>query len=229
MKAKGNAAELTRIHKERSDSQLRLTIDKLDAEEAAEKAKAAKEATTTEQKEQAITAIEGRFHNERQLAEKKHADEIAKIDKELQEKKKENWGHASSAFTSLLKGDLSGFVEHADKLVQGNKSAWQKKLQDDMAGFEAAAQMATAAVGFLNQLDQKKAEAAITLQQPRKSAMKKLPCSMISWQRRKRLRMLPSLKSRKSPRSRTTRFQRSNPLPRRPSPFRAAVSAAVEQ
>ncbi|UHG90114.1 hypothetical protein [Spirosoma oryzicola] len=161
LKAKGNAAELTRIHKERSDAQLRLTIDKLDAEEAAEKAKAAKEATTTEQKEQAITAIEGRFHNERQLAEKKHADEIAKIDKELQEKKKENWGHASSAFTSLLKGDLSGFVEHADKLVQGNKSAWQKKLQDDMAGFEAAAQMATAAVGFLNQLAQKKAEAAI--------------------------------------------------------------------
>lgn len=159
--AKGNATKLNAIHKERATIQYNATVEKLNAEEAAETAKANREITDKEQLDRALTAIEGKYHNERLLGEKKHADEVEKINKELQEKKKAAWGNASSAFSALLKGDLNAFVEHAAKIGEGERKGWQKKLEGDMAGYEAAGQMAIAAVGFLNQLAQKKAEKAI--------------------------------------------------------------------
>ena len=159
--AKGNAKKLADVHRDRVDSQYRLTVEKLNAEEAAETAKATREITDKEQQGRAIEAIESRYDNERLLAEKKKADEIAKINKELQEKKNAQWTNASNAFKSLLQGDLNGFVEHADKIVQGEKSAWQKRLAENEAKYAAVGQMAQAAVQFLNQLEQKKAERAI--------------------------------------------------------------------
>ena len=159
--ARGNADKLATIHKERADKQLQLTKDRLDAEEAAELAKAARDATTTEQAEAAQTAIRNRYDLERKLATAKNADEILKIEKDLKEKKNAIWTEAGNAFSALLKGDLSGFVGHLDKMVQGEKEAWQKRLAENMAKYEAVAQMATAAVNFLNQLEQKKAEKAI--------------------------------------------------------------------
>ncbi|MGM9508602.1 hypothetical protein ACS5NO_12775 [Larkinella sp. GY13] len=159
--ARGNADKLATIHKERADKQLQLTKDRLDAEEAAELAKAARDATTTEQAEAAQTAIRSRYDLERKLATAKNADEILKIEKELKEKKNAVWTEAGNAFSALLKGDLNAFVGHLDKMVQGEKEAWQKRLAENMAQYEAVAQMATAAVNFLNQLEQKKAEKAI--------------------------------------------------------------------
>ncbi|GAB3790178.1 hypothetical protein GCM10028818_59920 [Spirosoma horti] len=161
LNAKGNAKKLNDIHRERENTQYRLTVEKLNAEESAEKAKAAREITDKEQLRRALEAIEGRYDNERQLAEKKHSDAIEKINKELQDKKKEQWNAASNAFSALLKGDLSSFVDYADKIFEGEKSAWQKRLAQNVEKYAAVAQMATAAVSFLNQLEQQKAERAI--------------------------------------------------------------------
>ena len=163
--AKGNATKLSQIHQERVDKNYKATLDKLDAEEAAEKAKSNREITDKDQLDRSITAIEGKYHNERQLAEAKHASEVEKINKELQEKKKAAWTNASSAFGALLKGDLSAFVDYADKIVQGEKSAWQKRLAENQEKYEAVGAMAKAAAQFLADLEQRKAEKAIAAAQ----------------------------------------------------------------
>ncbi|KAB7728012.1 hypothetical protein F5984_19855 [Rudanella paleaurantiibacter] len=161
MMAKNNATKLAQVHKERSDKQYELTLSRLKAEEAAEVAKARREIADQEQLDRAITAIEARYHNERLVQEKKHADEVDKINRDLQEKKKAAWSNAGNAFSALLKGDLSAFTEYASKIVQGEQQAWQKRLGENQEKYAAVAQMATAAVQFLNQLEQQKAERAI--------------------------------------------------------------------
>ncbi|MCX6216563.1 hypothetical protein [Spirosoma sp.] len=172
--AKGNAKKLEAIHRDRENSIYRLTKERLDAEESAEKAKAAREITDKEQLRRALEAIENRYDNERQLAAKKHTDAIAKINEELQEKKKSQWGAASNAFSALLKFDLNGFIENADKMFEGEKSAWQKRLAQNMAKYEAVGQMAQAAVGFLLKLEQQKTDRAIAEAQRERDAKVKL-------------------------------------------------------
>ncbi|GAB3753993.1 phage tail tape measure protein [Spirosoma pomorum] len=161
IKAKNNADKLADIHLRRVKADVAATINKLNAEENAEVAKAKREITDKNLQEQTITAIEARYINERILAEAKGAAEKEKIEKELKAKKNAIWTETSSAFSALLKGDLMGFVEHADKIVTKEKEAWQKRLQENMAKYEAVAQLATAAVQFLNKLEQDKANRAI--------------------------------------------------------------------
>lgn len=161
LNAKGNATKLAAIHQERLAVNYRATVEKLTAEEAAEKAKATREITDKEQLDRAITAIEARYSNEQLLATAKNAQEKAKIEEELKAKKKAIWGDVSSAFGALLKGDMSAFLDHADKLVKGEKSAMQKKLAANQETYAAIGAMATQAAQFLADLAKAKADKAI--------------------------------------------------------------------
>ncbi|GAB3802980.1 hypothetical protein GCM10028819_32170 [Spirosoma humi] len=159
--AKNSATKLADIHQRRLDAQLAASLARNAAEEAADRAKAVRDATSKEQEEAMLTAIEGKYETERIVLTQKAANDKAQIEKELKEKKNGIWTEASNAFSALLKGDLLGFVEHGAAMFEAEKSAWQKRLDQNMAKYQAVAQMATAAVDFLNQLEQKKAENAI--------------------------------------------------------------------
>ncbi|GAB4047089.1 hypothetical protein [Spirosoma litoris] len=159
--AKGNAKVLADVHKDRLNIQYNVTIEKLNAEEAAEKAKAAREITDQGQLATALTSIEERYRNERQLASARNAAEIEKIEKELKEKKNAIWSETSNAFGALLKGDLSAFVDHANKIVQGEQEAWQKRLQENTEKYAAVGQMAQQAAQFLANLAQQRADKEI--------------------------------------------------------------------
>ncbi|WP_157618357.1 hypothetical protein [Spirosoma spitsbergense] len=161
LQAKGNATKLAAIHQERLTIQLTATSQKLDAEEAAEKAKATREITDKDQLAVAITAIENRYRNERELASAKNAAEVAKIEQELKAKKNAIWTETSNAFTALLKGDLMAFVEHANNIVKGEQQAWQKRLEENTAKYAAIGQMASQAAQFLADLAQKRADKEI--------------------------------------------------------------------
>ncbi|MVM37260.1 hypothetical protein GO730_05795 [Spirosoma sp. HMF3257] len=159
--AKGNATKLADVHKDRLTIQYNATVEKLNAEEAAEKAKAAREITDKDQLTQALTSIEDRYRNERQLASGKNAAEIEKIEKELKEKKNAIWSETSNAFGALLKGDLSAFVDHANKIVQGEKQAWQTRLQENTEKYAAVGEMAKQAAQFLANLAKERADKEI--------------------------------------------------------------------
>lgn len=159
--AKGNATKLAQIQQERLDKDYQATLNKLSAEEAAEKAKATREIADKGLLEQTLTAISANYENQRILADKQAADKKAQIEQELKEKKNAIWNNASNAFSALLKGDLMAFVDYADKIVQGEKQAWQKRLAENQEKYAAVASMAQAAVQFLLGLEQQKADRAI--------------------------------------------------------------------
>lgn len=161
MEAKGNASKLANIAKERVNLELKYQQEKLTQELAAEKQKATTEITDTDQREAAILALEKRYHQESITADTAAAGEKKKIDDDLRQKKQDNLKAYSESFSALLKGDIAGFAAGMSQIVQGHKTAWQERLSADMANYEQGAQAAQAAVNFLNNLAQKKAEKAI--------------------------------------------------------------------
>lgn len=154
--AKGNANKLAEIKKEQLDAELKYLLEKLRIEEAEEKAKAERDVTNSDQLGTAIKNIEDRFRNERLTAEKKTADEIKQVEKELKEARNARWTEGSNAIKSLLEGDLNGFVGHMGNIVKGEKSAWQERLSENMEKYEAVAQLAQAAVAFLKKLSEER-------------------------------------------------------------------------
>lgn len=154
--AGNNAKELAKIKKEQLDAELKYLLEKLRIEEAEEKAKAERDITNSDQLGTAIKNIEDRFRNERLTAEKKTADEIKQVEKELKEARNARWKEGSDAIKSLLEGDLSGFVSHMGNIVKGEKSAWQERLSENMEKYEAVAQLAQAAVDFLRKLSEER-------------------------------------------------------------------------
>ncbi|AXE21174.1 hypothetical protein DR864_27270 [Runella rosea] len=163
LQAKGNAKKLLEVAKERLDTELRLKREALKAEQAEAEAKAKREITDTQQLEAALKAIRDRYRNEDDLAMRKHTDQIQKLEEETKQARIQKWKEGSDGITALLKGDLVGFVTHMGNLVKGEKEAWQKRLEENMAKYEAVAQIATAAVNFLNDLAQRKAQREIEL------------------------------------------------------------------
>jgi len=161
LQAKGNAKKLAEVAKERLDTEMRFLQEKLRQEEAAEKARISADFTDKDQAAAAILAVEARYHQESITATDKAAADKKKIDDDLRKKKEENLQGYSNMFASLLKGDINGFMAGASKMVQGHKAAWQEKLAADTANYEEAGQAAIAAVGFLNDLAQKRADKAI--------------------------------------------------------------------
>ncbi|MGN7887408.1 phage tail tape measure protein [Dyadobacter sp. 22481] len=161
MQAKGSAQKLVAVHKDRVDVELRLTQQKLEAEMIAESQKAVRTITDTEQLATALNAIEERYNIASVMANKKAADEKLAIDRDLHEQKAATLKNYSDMFSSLLQGDVSGFMNAASTMVKGHQTAWQQKLAADQASYEQAGQMAQTAVNFLNDLAQRKAEKAI--------------------------------------------------------------------
>lgn len=156
LNAKGNASAIAKIKKEHLKDELDYMLEKLRIEEAEQKAKAQREITDSEQLKQTISNIEDRYRTEKLVAEKKTADEIKQVEKELKEARNARWKEGSDAIKSLLEGDLSGFVGHMGNIVKGEKSAWQERLGENMEKYEAIGQMAQAAVDFLRKLSEER-------------------------------------------------------------------------
>ncbi len=161
MQAKGNASKLASVQKDRVDVELRLTQQKLEAEMVAESQQAVRMITDTQQLAVTLNAIEDQYHTASVMANKKAADEKMAIDKDLHAQKAATLKSYSDMFGSLLRGDVSGFMDAAGTMVKGHQAAWQQKLAADQASYEQAGQMAQTAVNFLNDLAQRKAEKAI--------------------------------------------------------------------
>lgn len=161
IQAKGNAAKLAAIAKERADLELAHLKTQLAQEEAAEKARIAADISDNDQAAAAILAVEARYHQESITAEAKTAAEKKAIDDNLRQQKQQNLQAYSDMFKSLLNGDISAFTAGMAQIVQGHQTAWQQRLSADMASYETGAQAAQAAVSFLNDLAQKKAQKAI--------------------------------------------------------------------
>ncbi|WP_342086088.1 hypothetical protein [Dyadobacter sp. OTU695] len=161
IQAKGNATQLAAIAKERADLELAHLKQQLAQEEAAEKARIAADITDNDQAAAAILAVEARYHQESITAEAKAAADKKAIDDDLRKQKQQNLQAYSDMFKSLLNGDISAFTAGMSQIVQGHQTAWQQRLSADMASYETGAQAAQAAVSFLNDLAQKKAEKAI--------------------------------------------------------------------
>ncbi|CAG4992195.1 hypothetical protein DYBT9275_00912 [Dyadobacter sp. CECT 9275] len=159
--AKGNADKIALIKKERVDTELRLTQDKLQAELFAEGQKAVSLIQNDEQLAVALSQIEERYHTASLMATAKAADDKIAIDKDLSEKKTANLKAYSDALGALLQGDVTGFLSAAQTMVKGHQDAWQQRLSADMGSYEQGAQMAQQAVSFLNDLAQRKADKAI--------------------------------------------------------------------
>ncbi|MCE6987484.1 hypothetical protein [Dyadobacter sp. CY323] len=159
--AKGNATQLAAIAKERADLELRYLKEQLAQEEAAEKARIAADIADTDQAEAAILAVEKRYHQEAITAEAQTAAAKKAIDDDLRDKKQANLKNYSDMFSALLRGDISTFAAGMSQMVNTHKAAWQERISADMSNYESGAQAAQAAVSFLNDLAQRKAEKAI--------------------------------------------------------------------
>ncbi len=159
--AKGNAKKLLKVQKERLDEELRLQKEKLRLEQQTEEADAKEKIKDKAVLEKALVDIQSKY-NSLELAEsRKVALEKIELEKKVKEEKEKVWKATSSAFSSLLKGDLNSFVEHLSSVNTAQQKSWQKELSGNMEKVAAVAQMAQAAVSFLNDLAQKKAERAI--------------------------------------------------------------------
>lgn len=154
--AQGNAKKLAEIKKDQLDAELKYLLEKLRIEEAEERAKAERDITNSDQFQTTIKNIEDRFRNERLIAEKKTADDIKQVEKELKEARNARWKEGSDGIKALLEGDLNGFVGHMGNIVKGEKSAWQERLSENMEKYEAVAQLAQAAVAFLKKLSEER-------------------------------------------------------------------------
>lgn len=154
--AKGNAKKLAEIKKDQLDAELKYLLEKLRIEEAEERAKAERDITNSDQLQTTIKNIEDRFRLERLTAEKKTADEIKQVEKELKEARNARWKEGSDGIKALLEGDLNGFVSHMGNIVKGEKTAWQERLAENMEKYEAVAQLAQAAVDFLKKLSEER-------------------------------------------------------------------------
>ncbi|GAB2798749.1 hypothetical protein GCM10027275_50460 [Rhabdobacter roseus] len=163
MQARGNATKLAAIRKERLDTELRLTQEKLAAEMLAEQAKATRDIADAELLARTLNAIDDRYQQESLLATAQAAEKKKAIDKDLHEQKQANRQAYSNMFSALLRGDVDGFVSAAQSKVQHHKAAWQEKLSADMGSYQMGADMAQQAVNFLNDLAQRRAERAIAL------------------------------------------------------------------
>ena len=161
LNVKANANKLLKVQRERLDAEYKLSIDKLKLEQLAETADAKEKIKDTEELDKVLMGIEAKYNNLELAESKKTADAKIAIEKKVKEEKEKIWNSASSAFTSLLKGDLSAFVSHMDSINKAEQAGWQKRLSENQAKFEAVGQMAQAAVTFLNDLAQAKADKAI--------------------------------------------------------------------
>ena len=156
LNARGNAKTIAKVKKGHLKDELDYMLEKLRIEEQEQKAKAQREITDSEQLKVTIANIEDRYRTEKLVAEKKTADEIKQVEKELKEARNARWKEGSDGIKALLEGDLNGFVSHMGNIVKGEKSAWQERLSENMEKYEAVAQLAQAAVDFLKKLSEER-------------------------------------------------------------------------
>jgi TP901 family phage tail tape measure protein len=161
LNAKGNANRLLKVQKERLAEEYRLAVEKIRLEQAAETSEAKEKIKDKNELEKVLLEIDKKYHNLVLIESKKAANERIDLEKKVKEEKDKVWKATSSGFASLLKGDLDGFVSHMGSIAKAEQNAWQKRLAKNQEMFNALGQMAQAAVTFLNDLAQARAEKAI--------------------------------------------------------------------
>lgn len=149
-------SKLVQLQKERLDTELKQFKDKIALEQKIEELKIKQDIKDETERNQAL----GRLNEAYRTREKEETSktEQAKVDiekKKLDERQKMREGF-SNAFGALLKGDMLGFVNHLEGIVQGEKAAWQKRLDENMGKFQMIGQLAVQAANFLNDLTQKR-------------------------------------------------------------------------
>lgn len=161
LEAKGNVTKLLKIQKDRLSEELRLTHDKLKLEQRAEELDAKEKIKDAEALDKALLDIQAKYQKLELIEVDKTEKAKTELTKKAQEERLKIWKGASDAWSSLLKGDLSGFVDHINSIVKTEQAGWQKRLSEQQEKFAAVAQMAQAAVNFLNDLAQQRAEKEI--------------------------------------------------------------------
>lgn len=153
---RGNAKKLIDLRKERYDLELKQLLAKLELEKKAEELKLKAEIKDQEELKAALENLNAAY--EKREVEEKAKTEAAKTDleKKASEQRQKMRQELSSAFGALLKGDLTTFASHLDSIVQGEKSAWQQRLNENMGSYQMIGQMAVQAANFLNDLTQKR-------------------------------------------------------------------------
>lgn len=161
MEAKGNVTKLLKIQKDRLSEELRLTQDKLKLEQKAEELDAKEKIKDAEALDKALLDIQAKYQKLELIEVDKTEKAKTELTKKAQDERLKIWKGASAAWSSLLKGDLGGFVDHINSIVKTEQAGWQKRLSEQQEKFAAVAQMAQAAVQFLNDLAQQRAEKEI--------------------------------------------------------------------
>ncbi len=170
--SRNNAKELVKIRKNRADEELRIELAKLKAEEQAEIARAKAEIKDETELKQKLEQINDSYRTREVDAEQKAANEKIKIEEKENERRKKNREAIANAFGSLLKGDVNAFVDSINQMNLKEQKAWQKQLQKKAEYLAMGAQMAQEAIGFLNDLAQKRADNQLAILQKEYEASK---------------------------------------------------------
>lgn len=151
-----NAQKLLQIKKQRLDTELNQLLAKLELEKKAEQLKLTAEIKDEQELKAALENLD-KVYAKREIEEKAKT-EAAKTDleKKASEARQKIREGLSNAFGALLKGDLTTFASHLDSIVQGEKAAWQQRLNENMGSYQMIGQMAVQAANFLNDLTQKR-------------------------------------------------------------------------
>ncbi|WP_266364172.1 phage tail tape measure protein [Tellurirhabdus rosea] len=158
---RNNANKLIDLQRDRLEKEHKYRQQKLDLDTAAEKAKAQHEIKDKDELEKALRQIEKNYDGAKLADTQLYEKSKLEIEKAAHEERTRKLTAVSTGFQALLKGDVSAFASAMGGMVQGEKKAWQQRLDENMKNYEAVGQMAVAAVQFLNDLAQKRAEKAI--------------------------------------------------------------------
>lgn len=153
---KNNAQKLLQIKKDRLDTELNQLVAKLALERKHEELKLKAEIKDEQELRIALENLNNVFNKREEEEEAKTNAKKVELEKNAAEQKNKIREGLSSAFGALLKGDLTTFASHLDSIVQGEKSAWQKRLNENMGSYQMIGQMAVQAANFLNDLTQKR-------------------------------------------------------------------------
>ncbi|WP_080239054.1 hypothetical protein [Spirosoma rigui] len=154
LNAGNNASKLLAIKKERLDKEYEYLRENLRAERESELARIQDSNMSQEQKTAAQKAINDKYLADVGASIRTHTNEMTALDKEAIEQKNQRYQAFSSAFKSLLQGDFQAFAEQSANIVSGEKKAWQERMSENMAKYNAVAEIAQAGVNFLNKLTQ---------------------------------------------------------------------------
>lgn len=159
--ARGNAAKLVQVAKDRAANELKFSLQLLELEYKAEKEKATKEIQDQTRKNEKLRQLDKKFAEDTEKLQLDHQKKITKIQDDAINARIKKKQAAVAGFSALLKFDFSSAMDHFSKLAEGQSGAIIKISKETAANIQMAADAAKTAVNFLNDLVQEKAKARL--------------------------------------------------------------------